>query len=99
MNKTSKGHIAFVIMILEILIFFLSLYFGLKSKETPPYSFERAVVAADAERCSEIGRDILKQNGSAVDATIATMLCNGLMNVHSMGIGGGFIMIIYNAQT
>ncbi|XP_038649691.1 glutathione hydrolase 1 proenzyme-like isoform X1 [Scyliorhinus canicula] len=99
MNKTSKGHITFVVMILEILVFCLSLHFGLKPKETPPYSFERAVVAADAERCSEIGRDILKQNGSAVDAAIATMLCNGLMNVHSMGIGGGFIMIIYNAQT
>ncbi|XP_072355480.1 glutathione hydrolase 1 proenzyme-like isoform X2 [Scyliorhinus torazame] len=99
MNKTSKGLIAFAAVILVALILFLVVYFVLKSKETPPYSFESAVVAADAERCSEIGRDILKQNGSAVDAAIATLLCNGLVNAHSMGIGGGFFMTIYNAQT
>ncbi|XP_038649678.1 glutathione hydrolase 1 proenzyme-like isoform X2 [Scyliorhinus canicula] len=99
MNKTSKGLIAFAVVILVALILFLVVYFVLKSKETPPYSFERAVVAADAGRCSEIGRDILKQNGSAVDAAIATLLCNGLVNVHSMGIGGGFFMTIYDAQT
>ncbi|KAJ7375028.1 hypothetical protein OS493_001757 [Desmophyllum pertusum] len=59
-----------------------------------PYS--RGVVAADAPQCSEVGRDILKKNGSAVDSAIATLFCIGVINMHSAGIGGGGFMVVYN---
>lgn len=40
-------------------------------------------------------RSILEQDGSAVDAAIATMFCNGIFTMQSMGLGGGFLMTIY----
>ncbi|XP_038619491.1 LOW QUALITY PROTEIN: glutathione hydrolase 5 proenzyme [Tachyglossus aculeatus] len=56
-------------------------------------------VAADSKTCSEIGRDILKKQGSAVDAAIAALICTSVINPQSMGLGGGVIFTIYNATT
>lgn len=42
--------------------------------ETP---YDHGAVAADAGLCSNLGRDILQRNGSAVDAAVAAMFCVG----------------------
>ena len=39
-------------------------------------------------------RDILAKGGTAVDAAVATIFCNGVVNPQSMGIGGGFLMTV-----
>ncbi|CAK9812178.1 Scoloptoxin SSD14 [Anthophora quadrimaculata] len=58
--------------------------------------FKHGAVCADGAPCAVVGRSILEKNGSAVDCAIATMICNGLVNMQSMGIGGGFFMTIYD---
>lgn len=58
-----------------------------------------AVVAADDGRCSEIGILVLKSRGHAVDAAVATALCEGVVNPMASGIGGGAFMIVRSSKT
>ncbi|XP_068430173.1 glutathione hydrolase 5 proenzyme [Clinocottus analis] len=67
-------------------------------RECPGGSFTRAAVSADSLRCSEIGRSMLKQGGSAVDGAIAALLCTSVINPQSMGLGGGSIITIRNKK-
>ena len=39
--------------------------------------FKNGAVATDDERCSVVGANILRKGGSAADAAIATLLCQG----------------------
>lgn len=39
---------------------------------------------------------MLAKGGSAVDAAIAVLLCDGVCVMQAMGVGGGFLMTVYN---
>ncbi|KAF2884624.1 hypothetical protein ILUMI_21545 [Ignelater luminosus] len=66
-----------------------------KPSHSTLHTFKKAAVCADGPPCAEIGKGILERNGSAVDAAIAALFCNGIVNMQSMGLGGGFLMTIY----
>ncbi|KAH0518110.1 Gamma-glutamyltranspeptidase 1 [Microtus ochrogaster] len=87
-----------VAVVLVFVIIALCIWLPYTSRK-PDHVYSRAAVATDAKRCSEIGRDILQEGGSVVDSAIASLLCMGLINAHSMGIGGGLFFTIYNSTT
>lgn len=55
---------------------------------------EVGVVATDHFLCSDIGVDVLKRGGKAVDAAIAVAFCLGVANPGASGIGGGDFMLV-----
>ncbi|CAD6341926.1 unnamed protein product [Miscanthus lutarioriparius] len=63
---------------------------GRREAVTSPHG----AVAADDWRCSRIGRDALREGGSAVDAAVASALCLGVVSPASSGVGGGAFMLV-----
>lgn len=61
--------------------------------------YTKGAVTTNGQECSKIGADILSKNGTAVDAAIAALLCEGIASLQSMGLGGGFLMTIWDAKS
>ena len=50
---------------------------------------KHGAVATENKQCSEIGLQVLRDGGSAVDSAVATCICIGTMHMYTAGIGGG----------
>ncbi|KAK3930804.1 Glutathione hydrolase 1 proenzyme [Frankliniella fusca] len=56
-------------------------------------------IATDAAPCQEVGEKLLRAGGNAVEVVIGILFCEGVASAQSMGLGGGFIMTIYDRKT
>jgi len=70
-----------------------------------PWTTRSEVIAQNGMVCSshplatQVGIDILKKGGTAVDAAIAVNACLGLMEPTGCGVGGDLFAIVWDAKT
>src|SRR5947209_7524575 len=60
---------------------------------------EHGIVATTHPLAAQIGIEILKQGGNAIDAAIATNAAMGLMEPMSCGPGGDLYAIVWDAKS
>jgi gamma-glutamyltranspeptidase / glutathione hydrolase / leukotriene-C4 hydrolase len=56
--------------------------------------YKKYAVTAEVPICSQMALNVLMRGGNAVDASITSLLCEGIVNSFSSGIGGGGYLLL-----
>lgn len=94
------GVVALLICCLLFLIAVLVFVYIYVSNDSKVIVTEKAygkwAVVSDAKECASVAKDIFDKNGGLGDAAVAVMLCMGVTAPHLVGLGGGFIAVVYD---
>ncbi|KAH8823211.1 nucleophile aminohydrolase [Flagelloscypha sp. PMI_526] len=102
--RFSFAHLFIAVSVLGTYFIYTHLSFGNTEQNipTPSGTFNPAylikarhgAVATENRRCSDIGVEIMRKGGNAVDSAIAATFCIGVVHSFSSGIGGGGFMVV-----
>lgn len=56
-------------------------YYSMEPSDETSGTYTKAAVAASSIQCADVGAKMFKKGGSAVDAAIATLLCDGVVSL------------------
>ena len=71
-----------------------SYFRDLKTVEAKKY-----LISTSSEMASQVGKEILKKGGNAIDAAIAAQMVLNVVEPQSSGIGGGAFVLYYDNKT
>ena len=62
-------------------------------------SAKKYLISTSSEMASQVGKEILKKGGNAIDAAIAAQMVLNVVEPQSSGIGGGAFVLYYDNKT
>ncbi|MCU0447918.1 MAG: gamma-glutamyltransferase [Microscillaceae bacterium] len=94
-----KCYIFLIFNLLSNLIIAQDRYIGRNFSTRSEVIAQNGMVCTSQPLATQIGLDILKRGGTAIDAAIATNAALGLMEPTGNGIGGDLFAIVWDAKT
>src|SRR3954470_15087572 len=70
--------------------------------QSPPYAeatYAKHVVAAQEGHAADVGREVLRKGGNAVDAAVATAFALAVTLPNAGNIGGGGFMLVHDGKS
>jgi gamma-glutamyltranspeptidase/glutathione hydrolase len=71
---------------------------GPTAGDVPTARSANGMVSSVHPQATEIGADVLRDGGNAIDAAVAVQFALNVLQPHASGIGGGGFMVVYDAE-